>query len=227
MYGIQLFDDIHSYLPDILYNPSRFHNVQDLLDYIQSSARNITPFQRGLAQYRATMQNRPIDVTTRAYSIPITIPSSVTSPIPTSTPTVNLSTLNFSTINDSLDNILDTTTMTMFSQLFNPQNMQLFLEQPVIVRPTQEQIENSTSVSKARGEYECAICQDNITPGIEIRTISHCNHIFHKDCIDTWFRQNVKCPVCRHDIRESATSYSATSSTNRNLREVIRPVNRN
>jgi hypothetical protein len=28
-----------------------------------------------------------------------------------------------------------------------------------------------------------------------------CHHTFHKSCIDTWFQENVHCPVCRHDIR--------------------------
>jgi len=35
-YGIQFLDDIHTYFPDILYNPDRFTNVQTLLYYIRS-----------------------------------------------------------------------------------------------------------------------------------------------------------------------------------------------
>lgn len=47
----------------------------------------------------------------------------------------------------------------------------------------------------------CAICQENYTDGQPIRCIMHCDHKFHKTCIDTWFGRNVHCPVCRHDIR--------------------------
>ncbi len=39
-YGIQLLDDLHTYFPDVLYNPRRFLTVQSLLAYIQEQTRN-------------------------------------------------------------------------------------------------------------------------------------------------------------------------------------------
>ncbi len=76
---------------------------------------------------------------------------------------------------------------------------------PVVVRPSQEQIDRATVVStlQSNSAENCAICQDNITAQSEQREINHCHHAFHKGCIDTWFQENVHCPVCRHDIRES------------------------
>ena len=76
-----------------------------------------------------------------------------------------------------------------------PQN---FLD-PVAVTPTQanvtaalEDIESSTT--------NCAICQDAISSaGVRIR---HCGHVFHRSCIVNWFGMSVRCPVCRHDIRQ-------------------------
>ncbi len=39
-YGIQLLDDLHTYFPDVLYNPRRFQTVHSLLTYIQEQTRN-------------------------------------------------------------------------------------------------------------------------------------------------------------------------------------------
>lgn len=78
---------------------------------------------------------------------------------------------------------------------------------PVVVRPTQEQITSSTTLTtlETLSTENCAICQDNITAQSEQREINHCHHTFHRGCIDTWFQQNVHCPVCRHDIRENSS----------------------
>ncbi len=79
-----------------------------------------------------------------------------------------------------------------------------FLNQRVAVYPTNEEIENATTrFTTTRNQDDiCTICQENFDQGQEIRRIIHCNHSFHRDCIDTWFRGNVHCPTCRHDIRE-------------------------
>jgi hypothetical protein len=84
--------------------------------------------------------------------------------------------------------------------------MESFL-QPVVVRPTPEQIEANTTVGNLVSdiEHSCAICQDNLQVDQEGRKLNACGHWFHKHCIDTWLEGNVHCPVCRHDIREPAS----------------------
>jgi len=79
-----------------------------------------------------------------------------------------------------------------------------FLNQRVQVHPTPEQIENASNVYTATQNLDdiCAICQDTLETNQRVRRLLHCNHSFHLDCIDTWFRTNVHCPTCRHDIRE-------------------------
>ncbi len=87
---------------------------------------------------------------------------------------------------------------------------------PVVVRPSANEIAAATSVQtqgQAQGEV-CPICQDDIIAGCQTRKINHCDHKFHKGCIDTWFAQNVHCPVCRHDIR------SAPAQSQSNERQV-------
>lgn len=78
-----------------------------------------------------------------------------------------------------------------------------FME-PVIVRPTSEEIERGSRVDTlaVASTDNCAICQDSFAAHSNRRTLTHCGHAFHMNCIDTWFQQNVHCPVCRHDIRD-------------------------
>lgn len=83
-----------------------------------------------------------------------------------------------------------------------PENMEdLFQNVPII--PTQEQLRNNTSVARLAEDLDdnCAICQDPLIINQDVRTLNHCQHIFHLDCINTWFGRNIHCPCCRHDIR--------------------------
>ena len=80
-----------------------------------------------------------------------------------------------------------------------------FLE-PVPIFPTREQVQGGSTVrilDISDGTNTCTICQDDMSVGNTIRTLNTCQHTFHISCIDTWFVSNVRCPVCRHDIRET------------------------
>lgn len=79
---------------------------------------------------------------------------------------------------------------------------QQFME-PVIVRPTSEQIESGSTRAFPPENTLCSICQDSIQTNELARCLNVCGHTFHIRCIDTWFEQNVHCPICRHDIRET------------------------
>lgn len=52
----------------------------------------------------------------------------------------------------------------------------------------------------------CQICLEDYQENrIVVKT--PCNHIFHKKCIKKWFCDtNVKCPLCREDIRTFLSS---------------------
>ena len=84
----------------------------------------------------------------------------------------------------------------------------------VLVAPSAQHIEQASIVqenSQIPSETVCAICQDHetATPTNTWR-ILNCQHSFHKNCIDTWFEQNVHCPVCRTDIRDLAERANQT-----------------
>jgi len=103
------------------------------------------------------------------------------------------------------------TPLTTFVTLTLPNNPN-FMD-PVSVTASAEQIENALEVVGS-ANTSCAICQDAITTnGVEIR---HCSHSFHRTCITNWFAMSVRCPVCRHDIREAnpgAQTSPASSQT--------------
>jgi hypothetical protein len=91
---------------------------------------------------------------------------------------------------------------------------------PVLVLPSQTQIRNALQIipTSSTTNTNCAICQDSISvDGVQLR---QCHHVYHRECIMAWFQRNVRCPVCRHDIREedhTTQTSSASSQTSSRL----------
>jgi hypothetical protein len=79
---------------------------------------------------------------------------------------------------------------------------------PVPVTASTNQINAGLETIQAASS-PCAICQEAISSGgARIRA---CQHEYHRSCIVNWFSMSVRCPVCRHDIRE--TGPEAQTST--------------
>ena len=100
---------------------------------------------------------------------------------------------NMSSLATGARALLTMTTSPMISETFMD---------PVLVLPTQTQIRNAIQSipSNSTTNTNCAICQESIlVDGIQLR---QCHHVYHRECIMAWFQRNVRCPVCRHDIRE-------------------------
>ena len=275
IYPIQLLNDLHNWYPDVLYNPARFHTIQDLLDYIRSGA-DVNPYTRGLSLYNSwrhagttraptavsASTSTPVSQSVSSSSVvnPYNVPSIPTVTIPTQTvptattitsttvaggagarytppqtsvvsifeylmdngdeltPTTNIRASIPLTFSDTASNRLGTSILSALLGLQSGSGgLESFLNQTVTVRPTQEQIAENTTLSTSERVQEdnCAICQDSVDAGQEMRRINHCGHFFHKDCIDTWLGTNVHCPTCRHDIREtSSTSGDSVTGVN-------------
>ena len=77
----------------------------------------------------------------------------------------------------------------------------------VVVRPTEDQIENATDtvtfdeVDDNRNT-SCPITLEPFQQGEELCSIRYCSHLFKREALMDWFRRNVRCPVCRYDIRD-------------------------
>ncbi|PVZ97685.1 hypothetical protein BB558_006355 [Smittium angustum] len=60
-------------------------------------------------------------------------------------------------------------------------------------------------------EVDCSICFDEISGIDQVRKIP-CNHIYHKNCLDTWLTtRSTVCPSCRFNL--SSTTNSDTNTT--------------
>ena len=55
-------------------------------------------------------------------------------------------------------------------------------------------------------DKECLICLEKFEYKKYKRVLKCCNNIYHKSCIDRWFKKNSTCPACRHDyLKEENT----------------------
>ena len=68
-----------------------------------------------------------------------------------------------------------------------------------------------------------------------VTIIKYCGHVFKTNLINQWFETNVRCPICRYDIRNyrepnatnNTRSLNLEERINTNLRENINSTRRN
>jgi hypothetical protein len=83
-------------------------------------------------------------------------------------------------------------------------------EDPVPITPSVEQLAAAMEINvQAPENTTCSICQEGLTRCVRLR---HCGHFFHSACIDQWFTMSPRCPMCRHDIRETARDSTSENS---------------
>jgi len=77
----------------------------------------------------------------------------------------------------------------------------------ISVAPSRTQIENSTRIVQFSEitspiNSSCPITLERFDETSSVTQILHCGHIFTPSGIDSWFQSNVRCPVCRYDVRD-------------------------
>lgn len=120
--------------------------------------------------------------------------------------TIDMTPTNLS--NNNLDSL------NLFSSLF----------QNVVIRPTNEQIENAVDfihypqdlTLEQRTQTVCPISLEHFQENQPVARIRHCGHIFSESALRSWFQQNVRCPLCRYDIRETNNNSSQDNNENHN-----------
>ena len=82
---------------------------------------------------------------------------------------------------------------------------------PVTVTPSVDQINSATTVmpysqltDEEKSQYLCcSITLSNFTDTTNVMKINSCGHIFSEEGLRRHFTNSVRCPICRHDIREA------------------------
>jgi hypothetical protein len=89
----------------------------------------------------------------------------------------------------------------------------------VVVRPTNEQIDNATEYILFTNELSHNACPITLEPfqeGERVCRIIHCGHIFRETGLREWFQRNVRCPVCRYDIRNYVMQHTIENNRDEN-----------
>jgi len=78
--------------------------------------------------------------------------------------------------------------------------------QPIEIFPTITQVEAATRNVRYCDilnpiNRSCPISLETFSDTDNVTVIRHCGHIFNRQELNTWFRSNCRCPVCRYDIR--------------------------
>jgi hypothetical protein len=110
------------------------------------------------------------------------------------------------------------------------ENLDFSLYDQVIIRPNNEQIDNATEHIQYTNELSqntCPITLDAFQEGEQLSRIIHCGHIFKEIALNQWFQRNVRCPVCRYDIRDYVRPQESDENINEESEfdDVIRELN--
>lgn len=174
-----------------------------------------TPLQqrRTYTQQPMTPLQQPRTTMFRSNNNPPTTTRTVNTPI-------NDAQVFFTPLNQTYSNDINNLLNTGIQQLLMAFDMDIPLttqtqtqNQTDTETPTNEQIENAIerltyqqyierqNSDVNHSELVCPIDLLQYTDDDTIVRIKHCNHTFREDNILNWFRNNVRCPLCRFDIR--------------------------
>ena len=168
---------------------------------------------------------RHYPTTTSATASPNTssIPSSNVYPVPTNTNTTSStsSTRTRNSLNTFLSSLfrneipsgygIGNMEISVLSGVNPPEEENIVISHDNIINNSKIKLYSSNNgEDQEEGAVEdipkCSICLENIEDNQIIREITKCKHIFHVDCADKWFENNIKCPNCRQDIRTEIVS---------------------
>lgn len=181
----------HEIIPEIMYGPS-FPIERVTRDL---ATRDTSTWERQRQEYIRAHSRRDSTVTTTWPTVPIRPPRAAVPSVVLPPP------LPPSLARNPLDMLMQAFAV----DLVGEPDLTRWLDTTVPIRASATELGENTSIANATEDADCAICQDRITTGQQTRKLNHCNHTFHRSCIDPWLSTHVTCPTCRHDIRVPAT----------------------
>ena len=98
----------------------------------------------------------------------------------------------------------------------NYRNIFQTILEDVVVRPSAEQLYSALEDISYNGTgATCPITLEPFETGERICRIRDCGHIFKRTALYDWFSRNVRCPICRYDIRETISAVNRNQNTTR------------
>lgn len=86
-----------------------------------------------------------------------------------------------------------------------------FLGSPVHIAPSIAELERASrlvlfsEITRPLNDV-CPISLNRFAPNTTVAQLVDCGHIFLPQLFNRWFRENTRCPVCRHDVRTSSNT---------------------
>jgi hypothetical protein len=126
-------------------------------------------------------------------------PAPVPVPAPVPAPSTELFTFDIPLNGQGFDDFI-----TQLTQTLN--EIAPIAQEDVVVSPTEAQINKACDVLPARDavdrDYLCPIDLYTITDDESVMKIKHCGHVFRENNLRELFTRDVRCPMCRFDIRD-------------------------
>jgi len=57
--------------------------------------------------------------------------------------------------------------------------------------------------------FECSICMCDIDQTVGQTSVTPCDHVFHRPCLESWFEVKMECPICRAVLPPLETVFGA------------------
>merc|ERR1719480_437038 len=67
---------------------------------------------------------------------------------------------------------------------------------------------DATAEELANTDNVCIICREEMSPTPGSTKKLPCGHIFHRNCLRSWFQRQQTCPTCRLDVLRAPASTS-------------------
>ena len=105
-------------------------------------------------------------------------------------------------------------------------NTFLDLLEPVVIRPSEQQISNATRITRFNDMIRpvntvCPITLLEFQDSDEVMMILHCGHVFMPNELNNWFQCNVRCPMCRYDIRNYTRGLYGAHNNSTNVHSTL------
>lgn len=230
VYGFSVLDEVHNFFPELLYDDAIFpstimqwmrHRVTTLFPAIYNRNRSLYSIYHANSRLRSYNQWRresatPAPPLRRNYQT-AQVPAATSVDISgapvhgagVAAPAAALPTQSVAAQRPARTPLTNLFTSVLWEPVYHEMPLENLLNlfntafTDVPVAPSQEIVERGSTIrpnNEIPADTTCSICQETAADDTMWRVL-YCGHMYHKQCIDTWFTTHTLCPVCRADIR--------------------------